>query len=497
MVSVVPSTDQMGVSFGPTRERLMPVQHPFIGTAHWIRSMPDPGTRLLMQNRFDSQQPEAIKTLPIASQQKSQAYLEGTSLYRTLEPGEHDIMSSGAAAFYMGRRGHADLRSGASVKRQLSREAQQTLDHAPTHIRTGLNWTAGRMGDEDRFGIVKRPTSPIQESYPRANDAFQGESFRKLLNPAGTAPAVLFRTIEGQVYEEDGTRARHFTTNIPLRRQELHYTTTDDFVRHEIDENGNHLTILPITASTGMELLIPNGHYNAQIGLNRDITVLQDDLLQVARNQRSTVGGKVNWDITGNLNFVVGQNALTMDVTEGEETVGLVNAQLLGFQAENTADGGLTSIFGPNGSGVFLNGLGKVQIQDGAGGGGMAFEGTNVSAWNQDGARLALSGTAAVLSSSTGSDMISIDSDLVQILTGDAFSVVGNVFNAKVGTCFLGNNAAIPAVLGLTFLGWVDSHAHLSTPTGTPTSPPLIPASSLIGTPASLLSLSAFFSSNI
>jgi hypothetical protein len=319
----------------------------------------------------------------------------------------------------------------------------------------------------------------------------------KLRNPAGSAPGVLLRKIEGQVYEEDGSRARHYTTNLPLRLQHLWYTTTDDFVRQEIDQNGNYLLAFPDTASTGMETLIPRGNYSSQIGLNRDVTILQDDLLQVSRNLRYTVGGKVNWDVTGNLNLVVGGNALTMDVTPGEETVGMVNAGLLGFQAENTPDGGLVSVFGPNGSGLFLNGLGKVQLQDGAGGGGLALEGDTVSLFNKTGARLSLSAKTAVLTSSTGKDLISIDEDLVQILTGESFSVVGSVFNAKVGTCFLGNNAAIPAVLGLMFLSWVDAHTHISTPTGVPTSPPMIPASSLIGTPASLLSLSSFFSPNI
>jgi hypothetical protein len=114
--------------------------------------------------------------------------------------------------------------------------------------------------------------------------------------------------------------------------------------------------------------------------------------------------------------------------------------------------------------------------------------------FTSDGASLTL-GDTLVLSDASGDDLISITEGEVQIQSSNNVTVVGNVFSATVGTLFLGQNAAIPAVLGLMLMAWLDTHIH---PTGTgPSGPPVIPTASLIGTPASPYSLSAFFSPNI
>jgi hypothetical protein len=498
VVSVQGSNDSMSLAFGPTPSRSMPIQHPFTGTTSWIRSVPETGSKYLLQNRFDTGQPEALKTLPVIPGQRSQDYLSGFNLYRTLDAGEHDMVSSGAAAAFWGKRGHLDLRSGANIKAQLSRDGQHSLLAAPTHKRHLLSQTVGTMGDEERLGIVKRWTTAVDEVYPQdANQKFQAEHYLQLVNPAGSAPAVLLRHVDGQVYGDDGTLSKHFTTALPLRSQRFWYTTTDDFVRQEIDENGNMLTILPTTATVGHELMIPQGNFRLDVGVDRDVTIGGDDKANISGNLASTVQGTMSYTVTESVNVTAGGNALTMDVTEGQETVGLVNAQLLGFQAENTSDGGLTTIFGPSNSGIYLNGKGYIQVSDGAGG-GATYTGDAVTQFTSGGALLAL-GDTTLLSGTSGADYVSIEDQLVQICSGNTITMTAQVFNVNGGTIFLGANAIQPAVLGLTAMAWLDTHVHsITTPVpGSPTTPPLIPTATFIGTPASLYSLAAFFAPNI
>lgn len=509
VTSVNGATDTMGVTYGPAVEKQMPIQHPFIGTTSWIRSIPDVNTRFLMQNRMDSIQAEAIKTIPFPSYAngpngtpvgRAYDYQNQRNVYRQLNPGEHDIASSGAALAYFGAQGNLDLRSGAHIKRYLNRLTNATEDTAPTHVRRLLQNEPGTMGDEDRVGIVKRWTTPIDEIYAQdANNNFQNEHYLQLLNPANEGPAILLSRIEGQVYDDNAVAIEQFSTTLPLRSQEFWYTTQDNFVRREIDQNGNIYMALPEDATIGYEFIIPAGNYRAEIGLNRDITIGQDEIVAVDGNIQYTVGGNVSYDVTGNYNIVTGgpsaQNAFTMDVTPGQETVGFVNSSFFGFQAENSDSGGLTSIFGPMNSGMFFNGTGQVQIQDGLGGGAI-FAGPDVSLFTAGGGSLSL-GDTSILSDSSGDDLISITDGEVQIQSSNNVTVVGNVFSATVGTLFLGQNAAIPAVLGLMLMAWADTHTHIAIGLGSPTSPPIIPSASLIGTPASPYSLSAFFSPNI
>lgn len=309
VVSVQGSSDTMGVAFGPTRERPMPIQHPFNGATSWIRSMPEQGTKFLMQNRFDTGQPEALKTIPQSAGQQSLDYSNGLNLYRNLDSGEHDIASAGAALAFFGKRGHLDLRSGGNIKSQLSRESQSITQGAPTFVRELLYHNVGEMGDEERIGIVKRWTTAIDEFYPQKDGKFVAEHYVQVANPAGSAPAVLFQSIEGNVYDDDGEEQVHFTSSVALRSQKFWYTTTDDFVRQEIDQNGNWLLAFPSTATQGYELLIPQGTYKSDIGLDWDVTVGRDYSLAVTGNLQTTIQQNAQWDVT-NLYGLTAQEVL-------------------------------------------------------------------------------------------------------------------------------------------------------------------------------------------
>lgn len=468
----------------------MPIQHPFVGGSSWIRSIPDVGSRVLMLNRFDTGQPEILKALPIgsANSQRAEDYFSQQNNYRELSPGEHDLASKGFASIYLSRRGSIDMYAGTGVDRRTNRDQLDIQDSAPTHRAQNLNWIPGLMGDESRVGIVKRWTTATDEFFVLDGAGnFKNESYSHLKNPAGATPAVLLRRIEGHVYDDTGALIKQFSTQNNLRHQTLLYTDTDEFLQYEVDVQGNTLEIFPSVATIGKEIRIPNGSYTATIGLDRDVTIERDEKVIVTQNIQYTVGGSVAYNVTKNINYVEGKNTFSMEnQSSGAETVSLLNTYApvkLGFEALNTGDGGLTSVFGPMSSLIAMEGSGNVNIKDGLGG-SLTLEGATATLTTSGGSSVAV-GASIAATLSGGADGITISAGLMQIVSSAACQI-----NAQ--QIFLGVGAAIPAVLGLTLVSYIDAHTHTTGAPGFPTSPPIIMSSSLIGTPLSILSTNCF-----
>jgi hypothetical protein len=348
VVFVSPTSDEVGMSFGPAAERRMPVQHPYVGDSSWVRSMPEVGSLFLMQNRFDTGQPEALKAIPTFSARKADHFQRALNFYRPLQSGEHDIASIGQAFAFFGSRGHLDLRSGTSIKVQLNREDQDLVSAAPTHRRNFLYQTVGEMGDEERFGIVKRWNSASDEFYVKNGDNFVAEYYRHLKNPAKSGPAVLIKHVEGQVYDDSGTAINHTTTAHPLRSQHLWYTTTDEFLAQEIDKDGNYLLDFPSTATTGMEVQIPSGSYRKTIGKDRDVAIDRDEKVSVQGNIDYQVGKDVSYDVTGKVSIKAsGGAALSLD--SGKVALGASSAELLALVYQLVTAIGTQTILTPVG----------------------------------------------------------------------------------------------------------------------------------------------------
>lgn len=338
VVQVSPVDDTLGVSFGPVSNRPMPVQHPYVGSNSWIRAMPYAGTRYLMINRFDSGQPEIIKPLPIgqfgpsgnASDGRAAQYVQQGNIYRTLNPGEHDIASVGMALSFYGRRGNLDHRAGGAIKHQLDRDGVQIVNQAPTIKHQLLNWTVGQMGDELRIGTVKRWNSAISETYAQdSSNNFQSEYFLHLKNPAGSAPAVLMQKTEGQVYDSTGALVKQFSTAHNLRSQTLWYTNTDDIIRQEIDEYGNWYTSLPNLATTGYELNISQGNYKATIGVDRDVIIGRDEQVGITGNTQYSIGANMTYKVGGTILMQETAGQAGIKISGGQVALGTSAIELL------------------------------------------------------------------------------------------------------------------------------------------------------------------------
>lgn len=330
VVSIQGDADTMGIQYGPTRSRTMPIVHPFVSGSSWIRSIPEAGTPYLMVNRFDSNQAEALKTIPISASRSSD-YLSGLNLYRNLSPGEHDMASSGAALMYMSRQGNLDLRSNASLKHQLSFPRQEILSQAPTHVMRLVNGAVGTMGDEHRIGVVKRWTNAVDEMYPQdANGNFQQEEFTSVKN-LGSGPPVLFTHHEGQLYDQDGHSIQATNTGLALRSRSQWYTTRNQTLAREIDQAGNVSWSFPQEASVGYAISIPGGSHAQTIGLNRDVTIGQDDQLIVQGDQLEKITGRSQREAS-DLQF--GDGVASFRAQDGKIAIGTSAVELLALISE-------------------------------------------------------------------------------------------------------------------------------------------------------------------
>jgi hypothetical protein len=408
--------------------------------------MPDVGSLVLLQNRFDTGQAETIKTLPVSPTAKAEAYRRGENVYRGLSSGEHDIASGGYAMTFWGRRGHLDLRSGSSVKAQLSREQLEITQRAPTHRTELFQQAAGTMGDEERLGVVKRWKSASEEYYVKQNGRFLSEHYTQLLNPNNSGPSILFRHIEGDVVDDAGQLIRHTTTALPLRSQSLWYTTTDETTKEERDENGNYFVELPSTASTGYEVLIPEGSYRKIIGKDRNVTIEGDEVVQVRKDITYTVSQNVTYDVKKN--HIINAGPTNLSLLQASDTVQLHNGSSYGIKASPSA----VNIDGPSGSKMEIGAAGTVMVD--------------------------------------AKTMLELKVDALMKLEGQIFQ--GNFMLLNLGL-----GAVIPATMGLAVQAYLDSHQHTSSLPGLPTSPPLIPSSSLNGTPQSILSTKILLAGNI
>lgn len=100
----------------------------------------------------------------------------------------------------------------------------------------------------------------------------------------------------------------------------------------------------------------------------------------------------------------------------------------------------------------------------------------------KDGAELRMKDVLS-LKDSTGNSSISLTDAVAKIVSKQLIEMQATQLKANVDQAFIGTNAAYSAVLAENMQSAHDSHSHLSSLPGQPTSPPIIPLSALAGTP--------------
>jgi hypothetical protein len=149
--------------------RDIPLPMPYDGNTSWIRVIPDTGSPALAGYRADIQDTVFINYLNPNPKRKLDGYAAGTNLYRPLQPGEIEFNSTGMAQSYYSIRPILEQTAGV-VREWLDHDKLESGAKAPFHTRQLWEYTSAPLvasfdatgtpillGDEERFGVVRRP----------------------------------------------------------------------------------------------------------------------------------------------------------------------------------------------------------------------------------------------------------------------------------------------------------------------------------------------------
>lgn len=164
---------------GGKRDIALPM--PYDSGSSWIRAIPESGSLVLAGYRADIQDPICINYFNPSPKKRLDDYAQGLSLYRPLQPGEIEINSVGGGQTFYAVRPVVEHKAGL-VRSWLNQDTLEAGAKAPLHTRllwehrsaplvpvpdltgafmgttsTGVPPTFNILGDEERFGAVKRP----------------------------------------------------------------------------------------------------------------------------------------------------------------------------------------------------------------------------------------------------------------------------------------------------------------------------------------------------
>ena len=290
-------SERVTVSTSTGEKQASPFVYPFSSANAWMRGQPENTTTMLSIIGAESKD-----ILPVGYFDPTKSAVAATyrslaagvrqipgsvvpnkaRAYRTLSPGELDIASNYAQA-YFGMRDVAQLRGGLS---HLALQSMFTRMETPLLLVEGPAHVVNRnLIDEIRFGTVRR--DPIDLGKPSIPILVRGDGVRRFDAPGSALspvfakeftvtvdwmgePGKLIDHRQGIVTDDDGSfpdggpkrkpmraRYRWFTNGVPGA---LNFTTT------EIDEKGNLLFQTSSDAADGVVVSIPDGDFNMKVG---------------------------------------------------------------------------------------------------------------------------------------------------------------------------------------------------------------------------------------
>jgi hypothetical protein len=248
--TVIPELEALKVqTVGQPGALAMQVMHPYFGASSWIRAMPEVGTAVMTQQRGDMAQAEIVSytTHNLASRVGKGA--TGNAVYRRLNTGEIEIMSSGRAYTHWGNDGNIMLLGGVTSLK-LSQTDLEINSVATTHARRDHLHMPALLAHEERFGYVKRPDklkpNALQTYIKLPDDTYAVEYSRFVTNKAGVTLAT---TQEGNVIDVNGAIVKNSATGRDLRFLKELTDASNNTLRLEIDDA---LNISLVNSATGI-----------------------------------------------------------------------------------------------------------------------------------------------------------------------------------------------------------------------------------------------------
>ena len=374
IVSVSANSESLIIDIGSTTVQ---VAHPFVSGKSWIRTMPSVGTTCTLafnaaQNRY-----EFVAYAPSQSAASIQLenYANRKSLYRVLKEGEIEFASSGGVTLFMGSRPVHAGRAGAVTWKYDSDKLEATAT-APTHVVRGHNNKTDRIGNEMRFGVVKRPTSSTSETYaltaPLSMPALgkYTYAYEHLLSLSNDLGAPLLDLRAGEVYDNTLDPGIPFATPIlgkksklPLRARYRYFCTlepgglkTPEATDVEISCLGDLDVMLSKLAIQGFSLDAPFGAVKVKAGLNSSFIsklaiLVKSEIDKIALDASTSISAKAGTSIELNPGTDLKTKAGAAQKHESATTFDLKAGTKMNI----------------NGVGINIDGTGKVTIHGAAG----------------------------------------------------------------------------------------------------------------------------------
>lgn len=347
----------------------VPITHPYLGQASWIRIMPDQGTKCYIGRRSPDGDPFITAYL---SEGSSERYVKSTREERfhcrSLREGEIDISSPGAASVFTSRKGTLELKGGI-VSVTLSPADLEISARSPTHTRAILGNKRQAVTDEERFGVVVRPGSLNSDIPSPFRDAtirnvvqklptIYAKEYLRVISSDGPIPGVfLVDHREGDVYDDDGTSIDSKTTKRALRSRTRYGTEIPGLSTDvEIDVDGNVALSLPETAITGLDVDVALGDINLDAGkdfiatasLNASISAqlgvrLESKAATIVMKAKTsaTLDAGLNLDMLASIKMVLDSPLISL--ATGADTPAVRGADLVQYLLTHTH----SSPFGP------------------------------------------------------------------------------------------------------------------------------------------------------
>jgi hypothetical protein len=166
-------------------------------------------------------------------------YRSGKGVYKPLRAGEWDLMTPGLAYIYGSTESKLYLRGGI-VRGELDSKRLHSRWRAPTHRRDLHQQQDTKILDEERFGVVVRNKSTEEKHRwihaPDSDTAFAKEYLR-ILGRDGNRLAVL---MEGDLFDDTGTKITQDSTGENLRALQEYYDASGNVVyQRQIDDGGS------------------------------------------------------------------------------------------------------------------------------------------------------------------------------------------------------------------------------------------------------------------
>lgn len=312
--------DQTGMLKYAGGARSIAIPMPFDSVNSWIRCIPEASSGCLLGYRTDNQDLAFVNYMNDKPSNKLNSYTNEANLYRPLLSGEIDIMSVGYAGTYYSSRPDLEHRGGV-VRSWLDQDRAESGAKAPLHCRQIWEHLSAEIGDEERFGVVRRPlklsglgslvgTAPSHSSnfynYPFPDYSLPGgvpaayslvaqavataskvvssatgtfeirpfakEYMRVIKNPLSPIPPdVLIDIREGQVFDDDGKQVTS-DSGAYVRAQYQYFTPFTDATMLTIDELGNTYLNLSLAATDGYSIDVPLGSYTLTAATGIDMS---------------------------------------------------------------------------------------------------------------------------------------------------------------------------------------------------------------------------------